>query len=138
MRKNFSIRAFVEIAPAGAGAIELRNGYVPRSIATDPAGRTATVKFRREHERPGPVGSPEEVTLIFSGNVRFAFSDLVHAKGPLGEQSVIIGYYDARCNWHEWLDEDAAAAQGFEGLQFGFSGGLVLRIGADAVELTTG
>jgi hypothetical protein len=138
VRKNFTIWAFVEIVPAGAAAIDLHSCYVTRSIATDLSGRAATVKFRREPEWRGPAHYPEEVTLTCSGDVRFAFNDLVSEARPLDDQSVTIGYYDALCDWNEWLDEDAAAAQGFEGLQIGFSGGLVLRICADAVELTTG
>jgi hypothetical protein len=138
VRKNFTIRAFVEIVPAGAGAIDLHACYAARSIATDLSGQVATVTFRRKHEWPGPAYYPAELTLTCTGNVRVAFNDLVGEGEPLTEQSVTIGYYDALCGWNEWLDEDTAAAQGFEGLQIGFSNGLVLRSGSDAAELTAG
>jgi hypothetical protein len=137
VEKNFTIWAFVEVSPAGAGPIDLHSCYVTHGIATDPAGETATLTFRREHEWPGPANYPEEVTLTCSGNLRFAFNDLAATHEPLAGQSVTIGYYDAFCDWNDWLDEDQAAAQGYEGLQIGFSGGLVLRIRADTAELRT-
>ena len=134
MLKNFTIRAFAEVIVAGR-AIDLHNLYAVSSIGTDLGGDAVTLRFRRDHQWPGPDTLPEAVTLTCSGNLKMAFNDLVDAPLPLRDDAVAVAYFDEHCDWNSFLDEDLAAAHGFAGLHIGFSGGLVLRIRADVAEV---
>lgn len=136
MRKNFTIRAFVDLAVGGL-PIPLHDCYVAGSVATDLTGQTIILCFRRERRWPGPEALPEEVRLTCSGNLGLMFNELMGAHRSSSEPSVTIGYYDDRCEWDELLDEETAAAQGFAGLHIDFSDRLVLRIRADNAEVTT-
>ncbi len=135
VRKNFTIRAGAEVI-VGEQAADLHNLYRTDRIGTDITGQKVTLRFSRDHTWSGQAELPETVTFTFSGNVELAFNDLLDAPVPLRDDAVDIGYYDKHCDWGMWLDEDLAVAQGYRGLQVGFSGGLVLRIRADLAEVS--
>jgi hypothetical protein len=134
MLKNFTLHAFGEVIVADR-AIDLHNLYGAASISTDLSGDAVTLRFQRDHQRPGPDGLPEAVIFTCSGNLNLAFSDLLDAPVPLRDDVVELAYYNEHCDWDAFLDEDLAATQGFEGLHLSFSGGLVLRIRADVAEV---
>lgn len=136
VQKNFTIYAFAEII-VGGRTIDLHNLYGARSISTDRSGQAITLNFQRDHQWAGPDGLPEEVTLTCSGNLKIAFNELVDAPVPLHDDAVEIAYYDAHCEWDEFLDEDQAVAQGFDGLHVSFSGGMVVRVRSDIAEVVT-
>lgn len=134
MLKNFTIHAFAEVIIVDT-TIDLHNLYGVASIRTDLAGDVVTLTFQRDHQWSGPDTLPEAVTLTCSGNLKMAFNDLADAPVRLRDDAVEVAYYDADCEWDTFLDEELAATQGFEGLQFSFAGGLVLRIRADLAEM---
>lgn len=136
MQKNFSIRSCGAEVVVGERAIDLHNLYSTTSISTDLDGAAVTVKFQRDHKWQGPDGLPERVTLTCSGDLKMAFNDLLDTPVPLGQDALEITYYNTDCAWGDYLDEDLAAVQGFEGLQISFSGGLVLRIRSAVAEIT--
>ena len=137
MEKNFLIGSVGAELVLGGRPIDLHNLYSIKSIGTDATGAAMTLVFQRDHQWEGPEGLPELVRLSCSGDLKIAFNDIVDPPVPLREDAVGIAYYDADCEWDAFLDEDLAAAQGFEGLQISFSGGLVLRIRCAVAEVTT-
>jgi hypothetical protein len=130
MEKNFTIHAFAELHSAGR-EIDIHNLYGAVELGTDLEGQTITLRFKRDHRWKGPERLPELVTLTCTGSLSIAFNDLIDTPVPLRTDCVDLGYYDDHCEWDAMLDEELAQRQGFVGLHFAFSGGLVLRVRAE-------
>ncbi len=137
MQKNFSIsNGFAEVIFAHQ-KIDLHNLYKISSIGTDTTGEIFTLVFDR-NKKYRPYGLlPERLTLTCSGDLKMGFNELSHLPVQPRDDSVELAYYDRHCGWDQFLDEELATTQGFEGLHISFSGGLVLRISCGVAEIGT-
>ena len=105
MKKNFSIRAFTEVVLDGVW-IDLHNLYRPASIGTDLGGDRLRVSFERDPQSKRPQTLPSTVTFICTGNLGITFNNLVGLPVAIPEDAVEVAYYDADCDWDQFLDEE--------------------------------
>ncbi|HYD12499.1 MAG TPA: hypothetical protein VEC11_06605 [Allosphingosinicella sp.] len=138
MQRNFSLESGFSAVRLGSLLIDLHNLYTVAEISTDPRGETLVVRFDRDHGYEGPVDQPEHVTLRCTGDLRLAVSNVAALLDAPDELDFLIAYFDDDCGWGEFLDEDLAARQGFDGLHLGFGEDRVLRIRCADADITVG